>query len=211
VRWKWWAGRQRPAHRGTTDIRLANVEQAPALGALIATSFAGMNTTDWIFSGDREAQVPVLGAQFALLVEHALKFGTVYTAAGGAGVAVWFDNTQEYPWIEGYDERLQEIAGPHYPRVSALDSAFSAHHPHDPHHHLALLAVHPDRQDRGIGSALLAHHHAILDREGIPAFLETSTDNAKALYQRHGYQPLPSYDLPDGGPAFHPMWRPVVA
>ena len=52
------------------------------------------------------------------------------------------------------------------------------------------------------------HHHAQLDKEGIPAFLETSTLNAKALYQRHGYEAREPYLLPDGGPAFHPMWRP---
>jgi ribosomal protein S18 acetylase RimI-like enzyme len=194
-----------PADRRVVE---ATPDDAPALGQLIAQSFIGINTTDWLFRGDDPTGERILSEQFAMIIEHATKHGVVHKVADGNGVAVWFDNTTESPRIDRYDERLQGIAGSHYPRVSALDAAFAAHHPNEPHHHLALLAVRPGWQGQGLGSALMDHHHRLLDAEELPAFLETSTDNARRLYLRHGYRPLAApYDLPDGGPAFHPLWR----
>jgi GNAT superfamily N-acetyltransferase len=37
------------------------------------------------------------------------------------------------------------------------------------HHHLAILAVRPDRQGQGTGTALLAAHHGTFDWHGIAA------------------------------------------
>jgi ribosomal protein S18 acetylase RimI-like enzyme len=84
------------------------------------------------------------------------------------------------------------------------------HHPLDPHHDptfdLAFLAVHPDRQNRGIGSALLDRHHARLDRAGIPAYLEADDFRPRDLALRHGHARRPVLRLPEGP---HPWsrWR----
>ena len=48
-------------------------------------------------------------------------------------------------------------------RFRALDELFEDSHPQEPHHHLALLAVEPSLRGRGLGTALLRHHHASLD------------------------------------------------
>ena len=47
----------------------------------------------------------------------------------------------------------------------------------------------PDRQNRGLGTALLAHHHRHLDRHGIGAYLDAASPNSYRLYLRHGYAP----------------------
>jgi ribosomal protein S18 acetylase RimI-like enzyme len=77
---------------------------------------------------------------------------------------------------------------------------------HQPHHYLAFLAVHPDAQNRGIGSALLDRHHARLDRAGLPAYLEANDPRNRDLYLRHGYRVRSVIDLPDG-PPLRSMWR----
>jgi ribosomal protein S18 acetylase RimI-like enzyme len=59
------------------------------------------------------------------------------------------------------------------------------------HHHLAILAVHPEQQGRGIGTALLDLHHATLEEESIPAYLEASSPRARDLYLAHDYVPRP--------------------
>jgi ribosomal protein S18 acetylase RimI-like enzyme len=82
-------------------------------------------------------------------------------------------------------------------------------HPHQPHHYLLFLAVRPGEQNRGYGSALLDHHHRLLDEAGTPAYLEAASLDSVRLYQRHGYAPLGQpLTLPRrSDPDLWPMWR----
>ena len=81
-------------------------------------------------------------------------------------------------------------------------------HPADlPHWYLHYLGASPESQGRGLGSALLAPVLERCDREGLPAFLETSTPRARALYSRHGFEVSGRFDLPGGGPPIWQMWR----
>jgi GNAT superfamily N-acetyltransferase len=148
---------------------------------------------------------------FRIFVEHAIRYGEVYAnvdevSGDLAGVALWFPFTSLIPPPVDYDVRLKDICGSAYDRVCELDAALEAHHPMDPHHYLAFVAVHPDRQNRGVGSALLDRHHARLDRAGIPAYLEANHPRNRDLYLRHGYVSSPPIMLPDGPPIW-PMWR----
>jgi len=148
---------------------------------------------------------------FEIFVEHAVRYGEVYATADSdtgrlSGVALWFPFTSLIPAPVDYDRRLKEVAGPAFDRARELDAALEAHHPLDPHHYLAFLAVHPDSQNRGIGSALLNRHHARLDRADIPAYLEANDPRNRDLYLRHGYVCRSEIRLPDGPPLW-PMWR----
>jgi GNAT superfamily N-acetyltransferase len=89
-----------------------------------------------------------------------------------------------------------------------LDAGLDRHHPTGAaHHHLAILAVRPDGQGQGIGTALLRAHHATLDAAGTPAYLEASSDRNRVFYLRNGYADLgPPIYLPDG-PQMRPMMR----
>ncbi|GGL14431.1 GNAT family N-acetyltransferase [Mangrovihabitans endophyticus] len=148
---------------------------------------------------------------FEIFVEHAVRFGEVYATADAdsgrlTGVALWFPFTSVLPAPADYERRLKEVAGTSFERCLQLDMATEECHPLEPHHYLALLAVHPDSQSRGIGSALLDRHHARLDRAGIPAYLEANDPRNRDLYLRHGYQVRSVIELPDGPPLWA-MWR----
>lgn len=148
---------------------------------------------------------------FGIFVEHAVRFGEVYATADAetgrlSGVALWFPFTSLIPAPADYDTRLKEVTGPAYDRACELDAALEARHPLDAHHYLAFLAVHPDHQGHGVGSALLDRHHARLDRAGIAAYLEANDPRNRDLYQRHGYVCGSEITLPDG-PSIWPMWR----
>lgn len=150
-------------------------------------------------------------AYFEIFVEHAVRYGEVYATADAetgdlAGVALWFPFTSLIPPPAEYEQRLKEAAGPAFDRACALDAAIEASHPVEPHHYLAFLAVRPEKQNRGIGSALLDRHHARIDRAGIPAYLEANDPRNRDLYLRHGYQVRSVIDLPDGPPLWT-MWR----
>jgi GNAT superfamily N-acetyltransferase len=84
--------------------------------------------------------------------------------------------------------RLAQITGPWAHRFAAFDAELDAHHlAGTEHHHLAILAVRPDRQGQGIGTALLDAHHTDLDQKGITAYLEASDERTRRIYLRHGY------------------------
>jgi amino acid transporter/GNAT superfamily N-acetyltransferase len=151
-------------------------------------------------------------AYFEILVEHAVEHGEIYaTVDPGSGdlvgVAVWFPFTRPIPPPRDYDSRLKEACGPAFDRIRDMDAAFEVHHPTDPHHYLALIAVRPDRQNLGIGSALLARHHARIDAAGLPAYLEANDIRNRDLYVRHGYSYGAPIWLPDDGPPVWPMRR----
>ena len=101
----------------------------------------------------------------------------------------------------GYRQRLAAATAPWTGRFAVFDQALEAHHPAGvPHQHLAILAVRPGRQGRGIGTALLTARHRDLDRDGVPAYLEASSPRARDLYLRHGYTARPgsAFRLPEG-------------
>jgi len=152
---------------------------------------------------------------FEIFVDYAVQYGEVYSTSDAgtgrmAGVALWFPLTSLIPPPADYDRRVKEASEDAHDRVLKLDAALEAHHPLDPHHYLAFLAVRPSRQNRGIGGALLDRHHARLDSAGIPAYLEANDPRNRDLYLRHGYQVRTVIDLP-GGPPLWAMWRQPMA
>jgi GNAT superfamily N-acetyltransferase len=72
---------------------------------------------------------------------------------------------------------------------------------------VAAEARRPDRQGQGIGTALLGAHHALLDQEGIVAYLEAADERTRGLYLRHGYTDYGRPIALAGGPSMHPMVR----
>ena len=175
--------------------------------ALIAAAFHSLDVAAWLVPGPQERE-RVLYANFRIFVDHAVDHGDILIAGDGCGVAVWFPRDTPLPEIGDYGRRRWLACGPYTDRFEALDAAFEARHPSAAHHHLAFLAVHPDHQTHGVGTALLERYHHRLDRAGLPAYLEASSPSSRALYLRHGYTDLGTpIDLPDGGPRLWPMWR----
>ncbi|WP_018680437.1 GNAT family N-acetyltransferase [Actinokineospora enzanensis] len=201
---------RRPAPDTPGPVGRAATADVPACALLVARAFAPLPQTVWLID-ELADRVPVLAADFEILVEHALAHGRV-DVIGAAGephaVAVWFHRDREMPEPADYDARVAAATGRYADRFRALDHAFESHHPAEPHHHLALLAVDPDRQGQGLGAALLAEHHARLDAAGVDAFLEASTVDSVRLYERHGYRALGEpYRLAADGPRMWPLWR----
>ena len=79
-------------------------------------------------------------------------------------------------------------------------------HPSEPHYYLAVLGVAPEGQGRGIGSRLLQPMLDRCDREGVPAYLESSKERNLAFYGRHGFRVTGELTFPRG-PRLWTMWR----
>jgi len=194
-------------------IRVAELPEAGALAQVIADAFFDLVVCHWLVPDPVERR-RVLQPDFEILVEHGIRQGTVHTTDALDAVAVWFSDAPEgIGEIRDYDARLAAAVAPHTARFTQLDDVMHESHPTGrPHEYLALLAVKPGLQSAGIGSALLKVRHDHLDAEGIPAYLEASSQRSRSLYLRNGYvevgKPLAAPDGPDE--IMYPLWREPV-
>jgi GNAT superfamily N-acetyltransferase len=177
------------------------------LSQVIADAFLDLAPCQWLMA-DRKARRDIFPGFFRMYVVHAMTDGLVYTTPDRTAAALWIPATGPAVPPEGYDEELAEITGQWVERFVVFDGELDAHHLDGvAHHHLAILAVRPDWQGRGIGTALLDAHHALLDKEGTVAYLEASDERNRGIYLRHGYTDYGSpIRLPDG-PSMYPMTR----
>lgn len=190
-----------------TAIRPATAGDAVAVTDLIAHAFSPLAASAYLVPDPAERQ-QVLAGQFIIMVEHALTVGQVDVIGSSTplAAAIWFDHTAPVPPPPDYDSRLKAATGEWHSRFLHLDEILERNHPTDPHHFLLFLAVHPDHQNQGLGSALLDHHHATA-LDGHPAYLDAASPASRDLYARHGYESRPPYDIAEGA-RFWPMWRP---
>ncbi|MDI6104612.1 GNAT family N-acetyltransferase [Actinoplanes sp. NEAU-A12] len=193
----------------TPTIRIADGDDVPAIGALIAHSFDDLGPNHFLVPDavNREA---IMASYFAILAGQAVDGGGEVLMLEDAGapraVAVWFDRSGEPAPFDDYDRLLEKAVGPYLPRFRELDGLLDKHHPAEPHAHLAFLAVQPGYQGRGFGGRLLAHAHSRF--QGSPWFLEATNPRNRALYLRHGYVDMePATILLSDGTPFYLMWR----
>lgn len=190
-------------------ICLAGPDDLDQVADLLTTAFLDGDYANWLIP-DRSVRERTYPDFFRLVLEPAFDHGQVHVTSDGAAAAIWYflpEGTPPAP--DDYPRRLANILGDATSRFVALDTAFETLHPRDTEHfYLAFLAVRPDRQREGLGSALLAHHHETADTARVACYLEATGDHNARLYQVHGYQPQPPVSLPYEGPAIRPMLRP---
>lgn len=194
-------------HAGQAVVRAGQAD-IPVLSQVIADAFSDLAPSQWLI-GNPAARRQIFPGYFGLLIEHAMASGLVCTTPGRDSAALWIPAGADGPQPPGdYAGRLAAVTRPWTSRFLAFDAALEKNHPAGiPHHYLAILAVRPDRQRQGTGTALLRAHHATLDRDGVPAYLEASDPGTRTLYLACGYADHgPPVQLP-GGPLMYPMAR----
>jgi GNAT superfamily N-acetyltransferase len=180
------------------------------LSQVIAEAFCDLPPSRWLIP-DRAARREIFPGYFRIYVQNAMAGGTVHTTTDRTAAALWLPvSAAGASPPSGYDDQLAAATGRWIGRFRAFDAVLDRSHPAGTaHHHLAILAVRPDRHGQGTGSRLLRAYHDMLDHDGAPAYLEAATQRTTRLYLRHGYvlQPGAPFCLPDGGPPMWPMWR----
>ncbi|MEU4313499.1 GNAT family N-acetyltransferase [Nocardia sp. NPDC024068] len=91
-----------------------------------------------------------------------------------------------------------------------LADTMSGVHPDEPHWYLAVLGTDPSVRGAGYGQALLRSRLDRCDRDGVPAYLESSNKSNVPYYERFGFEVTATISVPDGGPDLWAMWRPPV-
>jgi ribosomal protein S18 acetylase RimI-like enzyme len=124
----------------------------------------------------------------------------------GVGAALWLP-----PGVHPDDAGLGRIFGTTMPKASMADGwrvseQMARHHPSEPHWYLPLIGVVPAHRGRGVGGALMSHALAACDRDGVPAYLESTNPRNITLYERHGFERLASIQS-GSSPTIVPMLR----
>jgi ribosomal protein S18 acetylase RimI-like enzyme len=192
------------------EVRKAQSGEVAELAGTLARAFHDDPVFSWLIPGD-ERRAKLLPPGFELFLRRLwLPHEETYTSGPLEGGAAW-----EPPgtWKLGVGEQIQLLPsilrawGRSAPRALAALGRLEKGHPEEPHLYLAMLGVAPESQGRGLGSILMHPVLSRCDREGIPAYLEASSERSRDLYVRHGFEVTSEERLGRGSPPVWRMWR----
>ncbi len=168
-------------------LRRATSEDVHHLKAVLAEAFFEDPVFGWLMPEDSKRRAR-LRRYFGIELRHlALARGRVWTRSDLTGAAL---SLPPGAWRSPVRVTLLEgsALGIHVSRAARLGAAMEWHHVHERHYYVRDVGVHPDIQGKGLGSALLRPTLDRCDREGLPAYLEASSERSAALYERLGFQ-----------------------
>jgi len=189
----------------TIDVRSASESDQQAVIGVITLAFSGDPMARWAFPDPATylAAMPEVARAFG---GNGFAHGTAHLVDGGLAAAMWLP-----PGVHPDSDRLAALTEEHVPegRLGDMMQVFEqmeAYHPADPCWYLPLIGVDPACQGRGFGSALLRYALDRCDREGSPAYLESSNPRNVSLYQRHGFEIMGTIQV-GTSPTIVPMLR----
>jgi GNAT superfamily N-acetyltransferase len=189
-------------------IRRAGEGDREAVTRLLDDAFQNDPVSSWVFpdAEDRRRTHPLLMGAFLGIV---LEAGYVDVTEDGSACALWLSVPAEaHEEDEDGPAQIREAVDPDNERIEQIAQLTAQVHPSGTaHEYLWMIAVSPERQGEGLGTALIQHVLDRCDREHLPAYLEASSARSRTLYERLGFTFMDrTLDLPDGPPMW-PMWR----
>ncbi|MGI5277011.1 GNAT family N-acetyltransferase [Streptomyces rochei] len=195
-------------------IRTAGEDDRDTVVRLLDEAFQDDPVSGWVFPGEeyrRRTHHRLMGA----FTDIVLADGWIDLTEDGAACALWLsvpgeEDTPQEPAEDAEDvpAQVREAVDPDNERVESIARLTEDIHPSGPAHaYLWMIGVAPERQGEGLGTALIASVLDRCDRDGLPAYLEASSERSKGLYERLGFACTGRVlHLPDG-PRMWPMWR----
>ncbi len=182
--------------------RIATAEHVAQAQACLTTAFASDLFARWVMADP---------AQFLRLFNHSLRHmgglgsanGAGFLADGGIGAALWL-RPGVGPDMAALGALMAELTMPD--EAPAVFEQMSEQHPQNPHWYLPFIGVDPAAQGQHVGSTLLVASLALVDEEGLPAYLESTNPRNVPLYERFGFRVLGEIQV-GSSPVMHPMWR----
>jgi GNAT superfamily N-acetyltransferase len=177
----------------------------------LVEAFAFDPVSSWVYPEETQRR-RCLAEWYELTLHAGLRCGHTYTAGQNRAVAIWAPPSvpQMFDWDrEGaaVAEMLQRQLGDRTQFVlRGLMEIESAHPRAVPHFYLAMLGTLPSIQGRGLAGALLDDVLSRCDREGWPAYLETSLERNVRFYGARRFAVTGQTSLPNGPPVWF-MWR----
>lgn len=193
------------------DFRHAAAQERAELARTLAAAFADDPVLGWLLPNERVREER-LRRFFTIELRHmAFARGTVWTCDGQRGAAMCMP-----PGAWQLPPRVALAQAPAFgrafgrrlPIATALQAAMELRHERSAHWYILAVGVRPEHQGRGLGTALLSPTLARCDREGLPAYLEASSERSAALYEHLGFEHVGQLRLA-GSPPLWLMLRPA--
>ena len=124
----------------------------------------------------------------------------------GMGAALWIapNAHPDGAAIDDLIERSVDAAA--RPEIFEVSAAMSRGHPQEPLWFLPLISVDPFVRGSGLGSALIEYGLAACDRDGVPAYLDSTHPRNIPFYERFGFEMVRTIKIGEH-PAVYPMLR----
>jgi GNAT superfamily N-acetyltransferase len=199
--------------REPLEVTVRNSEKADrnALVPAMARAFDDDPIANWACKQDGKRQERIQRFMAVALDKLTFPFGETYTTSDIQGGAFW---TPPGKWKLGMVQQLGLLpdmircAGlSRIPKIMSGLTGIEKKHPHEPHYYLLALGVEPEMQGRSIGTQLMRPILERCDRDGVPAYLESSKEINVPLYERNGFKVTEEYVVSGGGPKIWLMWR----
>ncbi|MFE4638360.1 GNAT family N-acetyltransferase [Streptomyces sp. NPDC056773] len=193
------------------EIRQAGPSDRDAVTRLLDQAFRSDPVSSWVFP-DPEHRAAVHGKFLGVFVDVALAEGRIDYTVDGSAAALWLRIPAADPEAGHVEDeipaKMRAVADPDNERCELVGRLTGAVHPvAEEHEYLLMIAVAPGRQGEGLGTELIRPVLERCDRDGVPAYLEASSERSKGLYERLGWEFTgEAVRLPDG-PLMWPMWR----
>lgn len=191
---------------GRFRIESVTVSTEGEAARVLASAFAADATLAFLVPGDTTDRPERLRRMFRAEI-HSCGFGHVDVALDDRtgevlGVGAWAPPYVRLPTLTAI--RWSAVAagalGVRGLRAGArYDRELGRLRPAEPHWHLLDLGTSPTARGRGIGTALLGHRLARIDLEERRTFLEATTQGARRLYERFGFEAVGRLPRVTGG------------
>ena len=183
----------------------AKKDDSGAISDVLTAAFWDDPVFRWAMPDD-DARRAALPAFFDVFVDGFAPLGETWTTRRHTGAALWAP-----PGTEADLSGLEPwIATGEWPRMLEVMELLESTHPHEPCWYLNLLAVRPSAQGQGIGGALLQRVLDRADADGVPAYLEATSEDNRRLYERYGFTCSAELRTSDC-PPLYAMWRRPVS
>jgi GNAT superfamily N-acetyltransferase len=192
------------------EIRAATSADLDALTRALAAAFMDDPIFAWLLRDERRRHQRLLRFFALELGEVVMPTGAAWMAPGQAGACL------ELP-PDGWRMPLRTQArhapgfvgvfGAALPRALAVITTMERKHLREPHVYVPYVGVAPEAQGAGLGTALLGRSTERADAEGLPTYLEATSERNAALYERLGFRHLGAFTVL-GSPPLWPMRRP---
>jgi GNAT superfamily N-acetyltransferase len=185
------------------DEDVVQLQQAQLASAseIAAKAFDDDPVFGYLTAHDRKLRFQALTWLMSRAIAYCAQHKYVYTTSNLAGIAAWLPpgssaihplqllqmiwQLQLYtlPWQVGWHRLGQWLKV-----FSTIEQAHRQDMGNSPHWYLAIMAVHPKYQGKGIGSRLLQPILQQASDQELPCYLVTFTKQAVRFYQKNGFE-----------------------